>query len=149
MFKLLTTTIAMAIISSSVYAVDYSQRDRVIKEARAIAGEITPQELNEMLEEGKDVIVLDIREIEQRFEGTIPTMDKYEVTRGQIEFKIMKMIPNKDAYIVTFCRGGPRGALAAKTLRELGYKNATNLKGGLKAWAKAGYPVKRECKPTF
>lgn len=23
----------------------------------------------------------------------------------------------------------------------MGYKNATNLKGGLKGWAKAGYPI--------
>ena len=42
---------------------------------------------------------------------------------------------------MTYCRGGSRGALAAQTLRHLGYKNATNLKGGLKGWAKADYPV--------
>ncbi|MDA3909518.1 MAG: rhodanese-like domain-containing protein [Sulfurimonas sp.] len=42
---------------------------------------------------------------------------------------------------MTYCRGGSRGALAAQTLRRLGYKNATNLKGGLKGWAKAGYRI--------
>ncbi len=50
-------------------------------------------------------------------------------------------VKDKNAVIVTYCRGGSRGALAAQTLRHLGYKNATNLKGGLKAWAKAGYPI--------
>ncbi len=43
--------------------------------------------------------------------------------------------------LVTYCRGGSRGALAAQSLKNLGYKNAVNLKGGLKAWAKEGYPI--------
>jgi rhodanese-related sulfurtransferase len=31
--------------------------------------------------------------------------------------------------------------LATKSLNDLGYKNAVNLKDGLDAWKKAGYPV--------
>ena len=52
------------------------------------------------------------------------------------------MITDKDALIVTYCRKSGRGALAAKVLKEMGYKNATTLQGGLKGWAKAGYPIK-------
>ena len=52
------------------------------------------------------------------------------------------MIQDKEVIIVTYCRKGGRGALAAEVLRKMGYKNATTLKGGLKGWAKAGYPIK-------
>lgn len=52
------------------------------------------------------------------------------------------MIPDKDTTIVTYCRKGGRGALAAQVLRKMGYKNATTLQGGLKGWANTGYPVK-------
>lgn len=33
--------------------------------------------------------------------------------------------------------------MATKSLNELGYKNAVNLKDGLDAWKKAGYPVEK------
>lgn len=135
--------IASSMLYASADAIDFSQRDRLVAEASKSVASITPKELYEILEDGKeDIIVLDIREVEQRAEGTIPTLDKYELTRGELEFKIMILIENKDAKIVSFCRDGPRGALATKTLIEMGYKNAMYLKGGLKAWAVAGYPIK-------
>jgi rhodanese-related sulfurtransferase len=134
--------ILTAILSTAVSAIDFSQRDRLIADASAEVPFVTPQELNEMLENGDDFIVLDIREIDQRAEGTIPTLDKYELTRGQLEFEIMIMVEDKNTKIVSFCRDGPRGALASKTLINMGYKNAVYLKGGLKAWAVAGYKIK-------
>lgn len=134
--------ILTAILSTAASAIDFSQRDRLIAEASAEVPFVTPQQLNEMLENGDDFIVLDIREIDQRAEGTIPTLDKYELTRGQLEFEIMIMVEDKDTKIVSFCRDGPRGALASKTLINMGYKNAVYLKGGLKAWAVAGYKIK-------
>jgi rhodanese-related sulfurtransferase len=33
--------------------------------------------------------------------------------------------------------------LAAKAMNDLGYKNAVNMSGGLKAWKEAGYPVEK------
>jgi rhodanese-related sulfurtransferase len=134
--------ILTAILSTAASAIDFSERDRLIAEASAEVPSVTPQQLNEMLENGDDFIVLDIREIDQRAEGTIPTLDKYELTRGQLEFKIMIMVEDKNTKIVSFCRDGPRGALASKTLINMGYKNAVYLKGGLKAWAVAGYKIK-------
>ncbi|OHE02476.1 MAG: hypothetical protein A2W82_04420 [Sulfurimonas sp. RIFCSPLOWO2_12_36_12] len=131
-----------ALFCNAVYAIDFSERDRLIAEASAKVPFVTPKELNEMVENGDDFIVLDIREIDQRAEGTIPTLDKYEVTRGQLEFEIMIMVEDKNTKIVSFCRDGPRGAMASKTLIDMGYKNAVYLKGGLKAWAVAGYKIK-------
>ena len=119
----------------------------LINEAKKEVGEVTPKQLKTMLDDGADVIILDVRESEQHAEGSIPFDDFNKenflaVTRGNLEWKINKIIPYKDAKIVTYCRRGGRGALAAEVLREMGYKNATTLKGGLKGWAKAGYPVK-------
>lgn len=100
-----------------------------------------PSTLKKMLDKEEAVVVLDVREKEQRSEGEIYADDSYSITRGNLEFVIGNKVKDKNAIIVTYCRGGSRGALAAQTLRHLGYKNATNLKGGLKGWAKAGYPV--------
>lgn len=45
-----------------------------------------------------------------------------------------------DRPIVTVCRSGRRSAMAAKLLTRHGH-TATNLTGGMNAWASAGLPV--------
>ena len=121
----------------------FANTDKLIAQAKKDAGEIEPKVLKKMLDDEDDVIIVDVRESEQRAEGEIVTNDAYfSITRGNLEFEVGKKIDDKNAFIVIYCRGGSRGVLAAQTLRNLGYKNATNLKGGLKAWAKAGYTIK-------
>lgn len=133
-------SIALLLVSTPAFA-GHPEADLLLEKAKKEAGEITPAELKKMLDDEKSVIILDVRESEQRAEGQIYWDEMYAITRGNLEFEVLNEIKNKDALIITYCRGGSRGALAAQTLRNLGYKNATNLKGGLKGWAKAGYPI--------
>ena len=121
----------------------------LVKQAQKEVGQVSAQKLNRLIEEDEDqnVIVLDVRESKQRAEGSIPSNDMNEeqfisITRGNLEWKASKLLEDKEAIIVTYCRNGGRGVLAAQVLRKMGYKNATTLKGGLKGWAKAGYPIK-------
>ena len=138
--------VSVLLVSTTLIAKPMGKMD-LINQAKKEVGEMTPKKLKSLLDEAEDVIVLDVRESEQRSEGSIPYDDMtkeyfFTVTRGNLEWKIEKMITDKDALIVTYCRRGGRGALAAEVLRKMGYKNATTLKGGLKGWAKAGYPIK-------
>ena len=121
----------------------------LIKQAQKEVGQVSAKKLHSLIEEDEDqnVIVLDVREKEQRAEGSIPSneMNKEQfisITRGNLEWKASKLLDDKEAVIVTYCRNGGRGALAAQVLKNMGYENATTLKGGLKGWAKAGYPIK-------
>ncbi len=130
------------LMSFSTYLLaEHPQTQKLIDQAKKETGEITPQSLKKMLDDGKYVILLDVREVEQRAEGEIYADDHYAITRGSLEFRVLNKIKDKNALIVTYCRGGYRSALAAQTLRKLGYKNAINLQGGLKAWTKAGYGI--------
>jgi rhodanese-related sulfurtransferase len=52
----------------------------------------------------------------------------------------------RDRPLITFCAAGPRGALAAKTLKDMGYTRVATL-GGFKDWAEAGLPVTRPVDP--
>ena len=136
----------LIMLTTSLMAESMSKMD-LINKAKKEVGELNPKKLKFMLDEGEDVIVLDVRESEQRAEGSIPSDEMnqenfHAVTRGNLEWKIDKLISDRNIYIVTYCRRGGRGALAAKVLRKMGYKNATTLKGGLKGWAEAGYPIK-------
>ena len=139
--KKFITLVLLAAIGFLPLTAGHPETDKLIEKARKDAGEITAKALKAMLDKEEDVIILDVRESEQRAEGEIYADNYIAITRGNLEFKVLNKIKNKDARIITYCRGGSRGALAAQTLRKLGYKNATNLKGGLKGWAKAGYPI--------
>ena len=114
--------------------------DALMDQAKDEVEEMSPVVLKRMIDNEDDFILLDVREAEQRAEGAIYADETLMVTRGDLEFEIMNKIKNKDAVIVTYCRSGGRGLFSAQTLKHLGYQNAYNLKGGLKGWARAGFP---------
>lgn len=114
--------------------------DTLMRNARAEVEEMSPVVLKKMIDNEEEFVLLDVRESEQRAEGTIYADEIISLTRGDLEFEIMNKIKNKDAVIITYCRSGGRGLFTAQTLKHLGYANAYNLKGGLKAWARAGFP---------
>ncbi len=146
--KKMTTKVLLVVLlaSTSLLVAQPLSKLALIKPAQKEVGQMTAKKLKKMLDNGDDVIVLDVREAKQRAEGNIPADDFNKenfiaITRGNLEWKVQKKIKDTNALIVTFCRSGGRGALAAQVLRQLGYKRATTLKGGLKGWTKAGYPI--------
>ena len=139
--------LALLLITSTILIAKPLSKIELINEAKKEVGEMTPKKLKTLLDDGEEIIVLDVRERQQRAEGSIPFDDFSKdnflaITRGNLEWEIAKKVKDKNAIIVTYCRRGGRGALASQILRKMGYKNATTLKGGLKGWAKAGYPIK-------
>ncbi len=132
-------------ISSSVFAAEDAKM-MLINEAKKESEEITPAELKGMFENEENIIILDVRETEQRAEGYLfddfVSVNTVSITRGNLEWEVQEKIKDKNMAVVTYCRNGGRGALAAQTLKKMGYKNVKNLKGGIQDWAKAGYSVK-------
>lgn len=139
--KLKEILFVTGLIAGSSLMAGQPESDKLITTAKQEAGEIAPKQLKEMLDAEKKVTVLDVREENQRAEGEIYASNMLAMTRGNLEFEVLNKIKDKNAVIVTYCRGGSRGALAAQTLKKLGYINATNLKGGLKGWAEEGFPI--------
>lgn len=128
-------------ISSTTLLAGFAKTDKLVAEAIKEVGEVTPKTLKKMIDNEEAFIVLDIREIKDRQGGEIYSEEYYALTRGSLEFEVGNIIKDKNVKIVTYCLAGNAGALAAQTLRNLGYEKATNLQGGLKAWAEAGYPI--------
>lgn len=68
------------------------------------------------------------------------------IPRGFIEFAADPELPyhnpvfDKDADLYLVCGAGGQAALAGKTLKDMGYKNVTNV-GGIGDWKAAGGPV--------
>jgi len=61
--------------------------------------------------------------------------------KGIIERDIETRVPDKNATLVLYCGGGFRSALAADSLRKMGYANAISLDGGWRALKESGLPL--------
>ncbi|MGI8650998.1 MAG: rhodanese-like domain-containing protein [Rubrobacter sp.] len=114
----------------------------LVKEAREVTEQTTPDEVKAALEANEDLTILDVREQDERENAHIP--DSKFLPRGLLEYKAAEELPEKDGRIVIHCASGGRSVLSVKTLQEMGYNNVANLAGGIKAWREAGYPVEGE-----
>jgi glyoxylase-like metal-dependent hydrolase (beta-lactamase superfamily II)/rhodanese-related sulfurtransferase len=92
-----------------------------------------------------DLLVLDVRERDAYEAGHVPGARL--LPRGQLELRVNDDLPDPTRRILTVCELGRISTLAAATLRELGYRRAVALDGGMQAWREAGYPVKTGSEP--
>ena len=96
--------------------------------------------------EGGEAMIVDLREPEEReANGYIP--GAVAAPRGMLEFWADPSSPyHRDEFEPSkrtqlHCASGGRSALAAATLKELGYTNVAHMDGGIKAWAESGRPL--------
>lgn len=96
-----------------------------------------------------EAILVDVREPlewEHHIEGA------FQIPRGLLEFVAdpecgprlppsLKFDMDPTRRVIVYCNTGGRGALAAQTLKTLGYERVANLDGGMKAWKEAGLPI--------
>jgi len=121
--------------------------EALVEAARREIDEVTPELLQEMLEQG-DVLVVDVRDIrEVEREGRIP--GSFHCPRGMLEFWIDPASPyfrgefGAGKRIVFHCALDWRSALSTQTAQRMGLENVMHLKGGFKAWKDAGGPVEK------
>jgi rhodanese-related sulfurtransferase len=111
---------------------------QLVAEAKKHVTEISPNESVEKAKNGEAVII-DVRDQDEWDEEHIA--NAIHLSRGTIELDIEEKVTDPNAVIICHCGGGGRSALAAESLRKMGYKNVRSMAGGLKAWKAAGLPV--------
>ena len=57
---------------------------------------------------------------------------------------IQKITEDPKSEIIVYCKGGGRSALAAYTLKEMGFRNVINLEGGIREWVRSGKSIFNE-----
>ena len=116
--------------------------DNALKEIKTI----TIDEAHSKMIEGKSnmIDIRDIRELqnEGKVEGAV------HIPRGMLEFwldpesayfKEGKLDLNKE--MVLFCAGGLRSALAAKTLKDMGFEKVSHIDGGFGAIRQSKFKI--------
>ena len=119
----------------------------LIAEALNEVKTITPDEAMKLNSENKCNLI-DIRDaVELQKLGAIE--NSFHIPRGLLEFSIHpesvyvqnnQLDLNKET--VLFCAAGGRSALAAKTLKEMGFKNVSHIDGGFGLMVQKGFKIK-------
>lgn len=110
---------------------------QLMDEARGAVGELSPQQVRELLRNDGKHVVLDVREKEEYREGHLE--GAVSVPRGFLEMKMDTEVPDKSTPIIAYCAGGVRSLLAGKVMKEMGYEDVTSMSGGYTAWKNEGY----------
>ena len=118
----------------------------LVAEALSKIKTISTDEAHKMSNEDKCnlIDIRDIRELEK--EGRVENSN--HIPRGMLEFWLDPESPyfkegrldmNKE--MVLFCAGGMRSALAAKTLKDIGFENVSHIDGGFGALRNSKFKI--------
>jgi adenylyltransferase/sulfurtransferase len=105
---------------------------QLVDEAKREIKEIGPAELKRMQQSKENFTLIDVREPDEVAQGAIA--GSVALPRGQLEYKIDAITTDTEQPIVCYCGGGGRSALAAQSLKKMGFKNVMSLAGGYKGW---------------
>lgn len=91
--------------------------------------EIAAKEVEALLNEGKKLNMIDVREAAEAAAGKIP--GAVNIPLGLVEFRMNELDKTKEYIMV--CRSGGRSGRAAQFLESYGF-NVINMTGGMLAW---------------
>lgn len=109
--------------------------------------ECFPWDVEAKLESREDILFLDVRENHEY--DTMHIENSLHVPRGILETAVEwdheetepELVKARDRRIVVVCRSGSRSVFAAYTLMQMGYKQVTSLKTGLRGWNEYDLPL--------
>lgn len=104
----------------------------LIEEAKQQIDEVTPEQVRDMQERNESVVYLDVREPNEWNLGRLP--NAIHLPRGNLETKVEGMI-DRGQRVVIYCARGNRSALAALTMKQMGYENVASMARGFLGWA--------------
>lgn len=118
---------------------------QLVQDAKSGIENLTPDQVAAEVAAGRALLV-DVRDAPERSaNGAIP--GAVHASRGMLEFHADPSSPyHKPEFdpgkrVILHCASGGRSALAAQTLKAMGYADVAHLDGGFKAWQAAGKPV--------
>lgn len=102
-----------------------------------MVNEIESEALQQRLADDQDILLVDIRTPAEIAQGAIP--DAIQMPMHLIPLRLTEL--PKDQDVVLYCRSGARSYQACAYLAQQGYDRVLNLRGGIIAWARHGFPI--------
>lgn len=123
-FKRMLVKIKAEIIPLGIAGIDPAERP---------APSVSPQQLKQWLDEGRDIVLLDTRNDYEIEYGSFKNVVKLDLQHFRTFPQMIQQLPAeyKDKPVVSFCTGGVRCEKAAPFLQQQGFKEVYQLAGGI------------------
>lgn len=118
---------------------DVSRFHLLVAAAKEEIREIDAEELRQLMASTPDLVVLDVREREEWNRGFL--RGAQHLSRGVLEGRIERHVPDPATPIALYCGSGNRSALAAQNLQKMGYQRVWSVAGGFATIRESGLPV--------
>jgi len=93
--------------------------------------ELHPTELKTRLDNGEDLVIIDVRENWEHSRVKLP--DALHIPLAELPRKLSEIDKEKD--VVVYCHHGARSLQACHFLKKMGFERVKNLTGGIDAYA--------------
>jgi rhodanese-related sulfurtransferase len=122
---------------------------QMVSEAREQVEVLSPQDAQKTMQDDPKVVVVDVREAED-IAGTGKVPGAVNIPLGMLPLRADTELPenlrdarlqDRSTPVITTCGGGGQAALAAKTLKDMGFTNVSMIDGGTRGWKEAGLPT--------
>jgi rhodanese-related sulfurtransferase len=114
---------------------------KLVNDAKSRVKETDINGYKKMLANGEKPLLIDTREDNEWAAGH--AAGAVHLSKGIIERDIEAKVSDKKTKMVLYCGGGFRSALAADSLRKMGYTDVISLDGGWRAWQDSAMPIER------
>ena len=102
--------------------------------------EIEAPELADWIQdESQSFRIIDVREMPEIAQGVMPGAEPLPL--ATLPLRMSEFAP--DEKLVMVCRSGARSAQACMFLKQQGFDNVYNLRGGMISWARSALPIER------
>ena len=122
---------------------------QMVEEAQAVVPGISPTEAHGRVQADANTLIVDVRDAANRrasgmVEGAIA------VSSGTLPFAADSEVPeawrdprlhDRSRPVITVCDLGPMSAMAARTLKDMGFENVSYIEGGTQARKEAKLPT--------
>ncbi len=114
--------------------IDYEQFCGIpqkVSDTEPAKGEIDVTEVKQKIDRGVDFVLVDVREPHEYQIASIPQAKL--IPLGELGRRLGELDPDDE--IVVHCKSGGRSAKAVEFLRQQGFKDVLNMRGGILAWS--------------
>ena len=122
---------------------------QMVSEAQGEVPGITPEDARRRQQEDANTLVVDVRDLANRRASGMAA-GAIAVSAGTLPFGADTEVPeawrdprlqDRSRPVITVCDLGPMSTLAARTLKEMGFRDVSYIEGGTQAWKDAGLPI--------
>ena len=125
-FKLSKLLIVSSLLILSLFSLSgCNKTDAEVPEFSNIKGD----EAKKIINENKDIVILDVRTVEEYNEGHIKGAINIPV--DELENRLDDLKDYKEKMILVYCKSGNRSSKASKTLAFNGFKQVVNMEDGV------------------